>query len=215
MDSLGKRRVQRALSGGLGLGLALFLCGVLPLLPGPRLLHPVSGALLFLHRLTLLAGLLALAALPVYGIASLLRFPPRWAVPGLVFCVAFAASAGAGVLGGAALRRARFAEAAERARPLIAAIEAYRARGVYPESIEELYRGALERPPGTGMLAYPEFDYRRPGKDDGFSGYELRVLCPLGPFSFDVFVYRPGASYPERLYGGRVERIADWAYVHE
>ncbi len=214
MTDPARRRRRSALAWGLGTGFGIFLCGVLPLLPGPRLLHPVSGFLLLVQAGAVPALLGAALALPVCGIAALFSARPRWAVPGLVFCLALGASVGASILGGAALRRARFADAAELARPLIAAIEAWRARGAYPEGLEDLYRGTMERIPSTGLLAYPEFSYRRAGTDDDFSGYELRVTCPVGPFQSDVFVYRPGASYPELLYGGRVERIADWAYVH-
>lgn len=214
MERSERRRVRRALSWGLGAGLAVFLAGVVPLLPGPRLLNPVAGALLAVHGLALFPALLAGLVLPVFGIAALLSSRPRWALPGLVLCVALGLSVGAGVLGGAAVRRIRFADAAGRARPLIEALEAYRARGAYPEAIEDPYRGTLERPPYTGLLAYPEFTYRRPGPEDDFSGYELRVPCSIG-LRLDLFVYRPGRSYPEHLYGGRVERIGDWAYVSQ
>lgn len=213
MEMSDRRRVRRVLSWGLGAGLAAFLCGVVPLLPGPRLLHPLAGVMLFLHTASVLPLLLAGLALPVFGIAALLSARPRWALPGLVLCVALGLSVGAGILGGAAVRRVRFSEAAERARPLIGALETFRARGGYPEALEDVTRGTMERPPYTGLLAYPEFEYRRSGPDFDVPGYELRVSCPMGPMSFDVFVYRPGRSYPERLYGGRVERIGDWAYV--
>lgn len=45
--------------------------------------------------------------------------------------------------------------------------------------------------------------------------WELRVQCPLGMLNWDVFFYWPSEDYPERAYGGSVERIGRWAYVHE
>jgi hypothetical protein len=33
--------------------------------------------------------------------------------------------------------------------------------------------------------------------------------------NWDLFYYVPGLVYPERGHGGHIERIGDWAYVHE
>lgn len=53
--------------------------------------------------------------------------------------------------------------------------------------------------------------------EEHFSGapYELTVPCPLGQLNWDVFVYWPSEAYPDQMYGGWVERIGSWAYVHE
>ena len=40
--------------------------------------------------------------------------------------------------------------------------------------------------------------------------YQARELL-----QFDCFVYWPERNYPEHMYGGWVERMGDWAYVHE
>lgn len=45
--------------------------------------------------------------------------------------------------------------------------------------------------------------------------WELRIPCPSGGINWDVFFYWPGERYPEHIYGGSVERIGQWAYVHE
>lgn len=45
--------------------------------------------------------------------------------------------------------------------------------------------------------------------------WELLVSCSRGGLNWDVFVYWPGQRYPAYLYGGSIERIGDWAYVHE
>ena len=47
------------------------------------------------------------------------------------------------------------------------------------------------------------------------SPWELRVDCPIGFLNWDVFFYWPTQNYPDGIYGGAIERIADWAYVHE
>ena len=58
------------------------------------------------------------------------------------------------------------------------------------------------------------------GPADGFrtlrdSPWELRIDCSRGMINWDVFFYWPTQRYPNHIYGGVVERIADWAYVHE
>jgi hypothetical protein len=45
--------------------------------------------------------------------------------------------------------------------------------------------------------------------------WELRVPCSRGILNWDLFFYWPGQRYPSVGYGGSIERIADWAYVHE
>lgn len=47
------------------------------------------------------------------------------------------------------------------------------------------------------------------------SPWELRVNCGLGFLNWDVFFYWPTEDYPNQIYGGGVEKMANWAYVHE
>ncbi|HXF48942.1 MAG TPA: hypothetical protein VNL73_05910 [Verrucomicrobiae bacterium] len=47
------------------------------------------------------------------------------------------------------------------------------------------------------------------------SPWELRIQCSLGIMNWDVFFYWPTEHYPEEIYGGWVEKIGKWAYVHE
>jgi hypothetical protein len=41
------------------------------------------------------------------------------------------------------------------------------------------------------------------------------LVIPQKALNWDVFFYWPTEDYPPRAYGGRVERIGRWAYVHE
>ena len=101
------------------------------------------------------------------------------------------------------------------AQPLIEAIEAYHAgRGEYPPDLKTLVPEYLNEIPHTGAIAYPNFRYARAEPDSLFKTYEVLVRTSIG-LSFDVFVYWPEGNYPERMYGGWVEPISDWAYVHE
>jgi hypothetical protein len=45
--------------------------------------------------------------------------------------------------------------------------------------------------------------------------WELTVPCSPAAMVWDVFVYWPTHDYPDYMHGGDVERIGDWAYVHE
>jgi hypothetical protein len=60
---------------------------------------------------------------------------------------------------------------------------------------------------------------RVPGRSRTRSGvspaYDLWVDCPVLVLGFDTFHYWPSQGYPDLMWGGVVERIDAWAYVHE
>ncbi|MBS0202119.1 MAG: hypothetical protein JSS49_04405 [Planctomycetes bacterium] len=87
----------------------------------------------------------------------------------------------------------------------------------YPESLESLVPKYLAEIPYTGLIGYPEFEYRKDYHDiDPCPGeYELRIDCPSGGINFDRFIYWPSEVYPPRIQGNGVQRIRGWAYVHE
>jgi hypothetical protein len=72
-----------------------------------------------------------------------------------------------------------------------------RQRGVKPAQIA----AALGDPDGTRRIPS--------------TPWELRVPCSHGLMNWDVFFYWPARRYPKHAYGGSIERIGDWAYVHE
>jgi len=41
------------------------------------------------------------------------------------------------------------------------------------------------------------------------------IETPSGGFNWDIFIYFPSQNYPEYKYGGFLEKVEDWAYVHE
>jgi hypothetical protein len=75
----------------------------------------------------------------------------------------------------------------------------------------------LEEIPYTGMIAYPEFSYRKDCNDNQPSpgSYDLRIECTNGPLNFDRFIYWPSETYPDRIQDKVAERIHKWVYVHE
>lgn len=116
------------------------------------------------------------------------------------------------------LRNYGLARAAQRAQPLISAIETFRAeKGRYPSSVdlESHIRKSIGRFPYTGMVGYPHFEYQKATSDTLFKSYEIRVFTPSRGISFDWFVYWPEKVYPDEMYQGRVERIGEWAYLRE
>ncbi len=182
----------------------------------------VFATLSFLLLPLALAG--AVGSLVMIGFRGLRRQALNVMVPCLAFLLA---SAGVLRLQGEA-RSLAFEQLAERSRPLVEAIERYeRERGAPPPSLDSLVPDYLDEIPGTGIEAYPEYDYKVfveiadvYGQSSGrrvadVSRWELRVDCSIGALNWDVFFYWPTRDYPDAIYGGPIERIADWAYVHE
>ncbi len=82
---------------------------------------------------------------------------------------------------------------AERAQPLIAAIERYRDdHGRFPEALALLVPNYVHEIPYTGMVGYPEFEYRRSEGRTPYNGYELWV--DVGVVSFEKLVFWPEGS---------------------
>ncbi|MDH3593241.1 MAG: hypothetical protein OEM93_00175 [Rhodospirillales bacterium] len=169
-----------------------------------------------------LAG--AVGSLVMIGFRGLRRQALNVMVPCLAFLLA---SAGMLRLQGEA-RSLAFEKLAERSRPLVEAIGRYeRERDAPPHSLDSLVPDYLDEIPETGIEACPEYDYEAVveiaddyGQSSGrrvarVSRWELRVHCPIGFLNWDVFFYWPTQDYPDGIYGGAIERIADWAYVHE
>jgi len=67
------------------------------------------------------------------------------------------------------------------------------------------------------MAAYPNYEYMCGEEAERFDGnpWVLLVRTPSGPINWDMFMYFPLQNYPEAGYGGRIEDVGDWAYVHE
>lgn len=111
-----------------------------------------------------------------------------------------------------------FAACAERAQPLVDAITRFaQERRKPPAKLEDLVPAFLSEVPGTGVSAYPRFEFDQVGGEGQPHGsdWELRVSCPKGVLNWDVFFYWPSQDYPQQIYGGSVQRIGTWAYVHE
>jgi hypothetical protein len=93
---------------------------------------------------------------------------------------------------------------AERAQPVIAAIERYRTdRGELPPDLAALVPGYLPKPPRTGLLSPSGLGYWRHQDHWGF-----RVECP-GFVSWTEFYYPPKPGDEHR---SEIELINGWSY---
>ena len=177
--------------------------------------HPSTAWLWTVAQLGLVVGapivFLAswkIATLRPLRIYALLVWPLSWGL--------FASFVGSNA--GWLQRRVGLMDASVRAIPLIVAIENYRFdNGKPPAKLSDLMPQYLRAIPATGMAAHPNFYYysdtKRP-EGATFHSYEVGVQTPFG-LSFDRFYYWPENNYPKTSRSGRVERIGDWAYLHE
>jgi len=116
------------------------------------------------------------------------------------------------------IRRSAFSELALRSRPLVTAIHQFEGKyGKPPESLSQLSPEFLPQVPQTGIRAYPDYRYEAVTERDRYEGnpWVITVRAPTGVMNWDQFIYFPKQNYPEVGYGGVIERVEDWAYVHE
>jgi len=191
----------------------------LPVLPGPRQLEWVAEGVASYGLVGLfLVGIGYPVALLSTMVTAAIVGPPRrrgllWIALSLLLGIALFLPS----LGVSSMARMRLIrQATIRAEPLLHALERYREdHSAYPDALEELQPGYVAEVPGTGMIAHPDFVYVPPEEaEPEAGGYGLRVSCFLIG-GFDSLHYWPSQDYPDKMYGGVVERIDDWAYVHE
>jgi hypothetical protein len=117
------------------------------------------------------------------------------------------------------IRRAAFEKLAERSAPLVAAIHSFhQANGRPPKGLEELVPQFIDRVPTTGMPAYPHYCYSGGDQSNRWEGnaWVVYVNTSSGFPNFDMFMYFPKQNYPQKNRDGdKLERIRDWAYLHE
>ena len=196
----------------------------LPVVLEPALayLHVAPFDALWLTWLRLPLMIAALAAVPTLAVSLVFVCFRRWrrgAGRLVVGSLVVVTASFFGVRLGDHIRMEAFRSLAERSAPLVGAIRAYEvSRSAPPFDLPALVPEFLPSVPGTGMASYPSFEYYV-GDDasDAFQSnhWALVVSTPGGFLNFDQFMYLPFLNYPEHGYGGVLERVGDWAYVHE
>ena len=179
------------------------------------------GTSLFLWGVVIY-GFLFLAAVPAIPLSLIALFYKRLrgdALLVLVLSLVYIPLCIAGIYFGREVRMARMADFAERSQPLIEAIQKYeRNQGAPPATLDDLIPDYLSEIPHTGMMAYPEYEYYSGKKSlERYDGnpWVVTVDTPSGGPNWDEMLYFPKQNYPKAGYGGDLERVGDWAYVHE
>jgi hypothetical protein len=178
-------------------------------------LLPYAGAVITQEISLNFLFLLGFLAAPAAFLVSLVR-PTRGHGTVLVQTVMLVGFSAGAVFLYSQLRSLGAWRATERGNRIVEAIDRYRAReSKLPASLEDLVPRDLESIPDTGMAAYPWFQYLVASEANSLvASYELRVDV-YKFLQFDVLVDWPERNYPDVMYGGGVERMGDWAYVHE
>lgn len=215
------------------IGATVFFCEIFPFTDGPTC-EGLRGLLfinMFLFMPVFFVGLIAILYIPVALIALFfvknlwrLRLFLSCIVFGIAFLVAFLFMVKGYDIKWKA-RREACERISNRGNIIIQAIESYRKQeGKPPDSLEDLIPEYLDKIPGTGIRAYPYFEYKIP--KDPYSNYEKKLYEEYNAvyelrvnfyriLSWDCFFYWPSERYPEFIYSGGTEIINKWAYVHE
>lgn len=193
-------------------GFLYWAAQVWPVLPfGSRLFTALGMAL----PLASLLGLIVAAA----SIANLLRKASR---PSSLRDLTLGISVVIGTIAGSWLgpshRMHQIARVTEAAMPLVGAIDEFaRRENRPPQLLTELVPKYLSHIPSTGMGGYPDWQYHTGADARPYAENRWILLVRTGGpgINFDQLLYFPNQRYPQSGYGGRIERVGRWAYVHE
>lgn len=116
---------------------------------------------------------------------------------------------------GGELRMYAFELAAERAVPLVSAIEAYQRRhGVAPEQlfmlVPELLEALPEKLPPLKITVGSAARNQYHGNP-----WALTANVPRALLNWDLFIYLPDQNYADWAPGSTLELLGAWAYAHE
>ena len=168
-----------------------------------------------IFALGLLGAVLAIPVLPFLLFSKKFRIH---ALAWLFVCVIYAALTILGFGVGNKIRMRAFDDLAKRSQPLVKAIEDFTAaHGSPPPSLKNLVPDYLAAVPKTRMMSFPDYKYKVGKEAQRYEGnpWILSVPAPSGGINFDEFYYFPLQNYPRNGYGGSLERIRNWAYLHE
>lgn len=177
-----------------------------------------SQLFLWLQLFIMLPILAAPFGLLIAPFFVFVRHSRPFAIRVFIASAVFAVAAVTGIVLGNRIRMAAFGRLADRSAPLIKAILAYESRhGTPPPDLRALVPEFISAIPATGMAAYPRYEYYSGESASGFDGnpWVVFVPTPSGGLNWDQFMYFPLQNYPQTGYGGSLERISHWAYVHE
>ena len=179
------------------------------------------GIPLFGHELLVLIGLGAFG-LSAISLSLLLFAKSRLTgVALLVGSLIYVISTPVAIYAGSLVRMQGFEQFAQRAEPLIDAIQRY--DNDYdrpPETLKNLVPKYIAEIPPTGVGSAPHFGYRNLVNDKTFTDSRDRWMLQLdvgtGLGNWDVFIFLPTGEYQSSGWGrSRMKRLGRWAYVYE
>lgn len=199
--------------------------GIIPIFSQLLLGSPIDSRISLLFNQCMIMGTVLLFLLGIVTVigslfALLFKSIRLKALKTLLISLSSAVFMLGGVLFSSAIRTKQFEDLADRSRPLIAAIALFeKDHGRPPAKLELLVPKYISEVPHTGMGAYPKYEYKvstaEPGENHLAASWELSVPCSVGFLNWDTFYYLPTEKYPEHDYGGAIQPIKNWAYVHE
>jgi hypothetical protein len=180
----------------------------------------MEGPIGFLSAMSIFASLTTLLyifACPILSIFCL--FNPRWRkyVPAtmLLFALSLTTFFVSDYVYTA--REFGFRRVANNSKPLIAAIERYRAdSNAYPDFLHAPVPIYIAEIPNTGIVGDTMYTYRKATPSDKFTGYELFVSCGFG-LQFDRLTYWPNhdSPYISTGLGGGSKAIDEWYFLRD
>jgi hypothetical protein len=138
------------------------------------------------------------------------------ALQALLLCAAVSAGGVGGCAVGRSHRMTLIARAADAASPLTDAIHSFEGdQGRPPALLSDLVPRYLRAIPSTGMGGYSEWQYVPDAASYEGNSWVLLVHTGGPGLNWDQLMYFPNRRYPATGHGGELERVGDWAYVHE
>jgi hypothetical protein len=197
---------------------AVLLNGIDPVIQWITVSPWGEESLLFIPMILTVPLIISLILIPVSLIAAIFKRVRQksliWLYSSLLyFCVGLLLFKAGGFV-----RMQAFSKLAERSTVLVEAIHNYdKDNGQPPKSLADLVPRYIPKIPKTRIGAYPDYRYELVTdlKKWDENPWVLYVDTPIGMLNWDMFLYFPKQNYPQTGYGGYLERIKDWAYVHE
>lgn len=175
----------------------------------------IAGGLLFLSPLLLLPAALAGVMTVISAFIGLLSRFRHEAMVTMCCCLIFITTYYLAGYYSFMVRRAIYIGAAVRGTPLTGAILDYEVEHSSPPStLSALVPRYIDQIPETGFATTPHFDYHVYGEGGREPRWELSLHRSELP-NADALVFWPGGNYPGKISEGTIEKLGQWAYIHD
>jgi hypothetical protein len=160
--------------------------------------------------------IIAVCGLPIALLALWRGSSRQRAIQAVLLCAAVSAGGIGGCTVGRRHRMSLIARAVDAASPLTNAIHSFeRDHGRPPAQLSDLVPRYVRVIPSTGMGGYSAWEYIPDAASYEGNPWVLLIQTGGPGFNWDQLMYFPNRRYPASGYGGDIQRVGDWAYVHE